>query len=124
MSETPWLTDYEQRVTDWGARVQRARTELAGITETATAGAGAVIVTVGATGLLRQISFGERADELSRPALADAILDASRRAHAAALRRSGELMETLLGGTAAAQVMTEYRPPAPEPASERASPDR
>ncbi|HEY1974333.1 MAG TPA: YbaB/EbfC family nucleoid-associated protein [Pseudonocardia sp.] len=116
MAGTEWLDDYRRRVADVGVRARQVRDELAGISETASAGSGAVTVTVDARGAPQQLSFGPRADELSRPALAAAVLEAIRRARTAAAQRSAAVLEPLVGGTEAARFLAAHRPAACDPA--------
>lgn len=107
-----WLEDYRRRLADIGERARRAQAELDGLTATATSASGAVTVTVNPAGALQQLSFGERADELSRPKLADAVLDAARKAHAAAAHRSAEALTPLIGDTEAARYLAARLPAA------------
>jgi DNA-binding protein YbaB len=113
MTATTWLEDYRRRLADIGERARRARAELDGLTATASSASGAVTVTVNPAGALQQVSFGERAEELARPKLAEAVLDAARRAHAEAARRSAEALEPLLGGTEASRYLAAHLPPEP-----------
>jgi DNA-binding protein YbaB len=110
MVGTAWLKDYEQRLADIGARVDRARSELAEVSATASSAAGAVTVTVNSAGVLQQLSFGERAEDLTRPLLAEAVLQAVRTAHAAAARRSVDALAPLIGGTEASRLLTSQLP--------------
>ncbi|MBO0849539.1 MAG: YbaB/EbfC family nucleoid-associated protein [Pseudonocardia sp.] len=107
-----WLEDYRHRLADIGDRARRARAELDGLTATASSASGAVTVTVNPAGALQQLSFGERADELTRPKLAEAVLDAAHKAHTAAARRSAEALEPLIGGTEAARYLAARLSPA------------
>jgi DNA-binding protein YbaB len=109
---TTWLEEYRRRVADLGDRARRARAELDGLTATASSASGAVTVTVNPAGALQRLSFGERADELTRPKLAEAVLDAAREAHAAAARRSAEALEPLIGDTEAGRFLAAALPPA------------
>lgn len=111
MVGTAWLKDYEQRLADIGARVERARAELDGLTATASSAAGAVTVTVNSAGALQQLSFGERAEDLTRPLLAEAVLQAARKAHEAAARRSADALVPLIGGTEASRFLASQLAP-------------
>jgi DNA-binding protein YbaB len=113
MHAADWLTDFDQRIQDLGARARQAKDALTGLTGTAVGGAGAVTVTVNAAGALQRISFGDRADELSRPRLAELILDTARKAHADAARRSEEALQPVVGGTAAERFLAEHLSPDP-----------
>lgn len=107
-----WLEDYRQRLADIGDRARRARAELDGLTATASSASGAVTVTVNPAGALQRLSFGERADELTRPKLAEAVLDAARKAHAAAAHRSADALEPLVGDTEASRYLGAQLPTA------------
>lgn len=110
MAETSWLEDYQRRVREIGARADRVNGALRELSATVTAGAGAVTVTVNAEGVLARISFGPRADELSRPMLAEVILEATRSARADAARRAGEMLGELVGETDAARLVAAHHP--------------
>lgn len=110
MAATPWLDDYEQRVQDIAARAGRAHDSLSGLTGTGSGASGAVTVTVNAAGALQQVSFGSRAEDLSRPMLADAVLEASRRAHAEVARTSAEALRPVVGVEAADRLLADYQP--------------
>jgi DNA-binding protein YbaB len=110
MVGTSWLEDYQRRVREIGARAERVRGALEQIGATVTAGAGAVTVTVSAEGVLQQLSFGPRADELARPVLAETILQATRQARADAARRAGEALDGLVGASEAARFVAAYHP--------------
>jgi DNA-binding protein YbaB len=110
MDADQWLASYQQRIDDIQARAAAARRALAGLTATAVGERGAVTVTVNPAGALCGLTFGERADELSRPQLAQAVLDAARRAHADAARRSQEALAPLIGADAAERALGDYRP--------------
>jgi DNA-binding protein YbaB len=110
MAGTSWLDDYQRRVVAVEVRARQVRGELAAISETASAGSGAVTVTVDAHGAPQQLRFSARADELSRPALAAAVLEAIRRARAAAVQRSAEALEPLVGRTEAARFLAGDQP--------------
>lgn len=83
-----WLTDYRRRVQTVGARAERAGAELMAIEATAGSRDGSVTVTVEASGALRRLVFGERAEGLSRAQLATAVLATARQAHELARRET------------------------------------
>jgi DNA-binding protein YbaB len=115
MGGTEWLRDYQQRVAHIGAQAKQAQDALAGLTATASSASGAVTVTVNAAGALTRISFTEQSEELSRPRLAEAVLEASRKAHAEVARRSADALRPVVGGTATERYLTGRLPS--EPAS-------
>jgi DNA-binding protein YbaB len=110
MAGTSWLEDYRRRVQEIGVRAERACGALGRISATATAGAGAVTVTVSAEGALQRISFGASADELSRPLLAEMVLEATQQARTEAALRAGEALDELLGDTGAARFVASRHP--------------
>jgi DNA-binding protein YbaB len=107
---TTWLEEYRRRLAELGDRARRARAELDALTATASSASGAVTVTVNPAGALQRLSFGERADELTRPKLAEAVLDAARKAHAAAALGSAEALEPLIGDTEAGRFLAAQLP--------------
>ncbi|HZZ49231.1 MAG TPA: YbaB/EbfC family nucleoid-associated protein [Pseudonocardia sp.] len=110
MVESSWIEDYQRRVREIGARAERVHCALREVSATVTAGAGAVTVTVCAEGVLARISFGPRADELSRPMLAEVIQDATRLARADAARRAGDVLGGLVGDTEAGRFVASHHP--------------
>lgn len=110
MGGTEWLRDYEQKVEDIGARARRARDALDGLTATASSAMGAVTATVTPSGVLQSLSFGSRAEDLSRPRLAEAVLEAVRTAHVAAARKSADALQPLLGDSEASRYLAAQIP--------------
>ncbi|HEY4008223.1 MAG TPA: YbaB/EbfC family nucleoid-associated protein [Pseudonocardia sp.] len=113
MDGTEWLRDYQQRVAHIGQRAKQAQDALAGLTATASSASGVVTVTVNAAGALTRISFTEQSEELSRPRLAEAVLEASRKAHAEVARRSADALRPVVGGTATERYLTGQLPREP-----------
>ena len=109
MDPEQWLTSYQRRIDGVGAQVARAQRELADLTATASSAHGEVTVTVNPAGALCRLSFGERADEMDRPKLAQAVLDTARHAQAEAARRSREALAPIVGGTAADRVLAWHQ---------------
>lgn len=91
-----------------GAQARQAQDALRGVTGTASSASGAVTVTVNASGALERVVFSERAEELSRPTLAEAVLEAARRAHTAAARSSAETLKPLVGGSVAERYLAKH----------------
>jgi len=108
MSGSEWLQDWEQRAARLGAQARQARDTLAGLTGTASSASGAVTVTVNSAGVLEDVVFSERAEELSRPKLAEAVLEAAHRAHTAAAHSATEALRPVIGGTAAERYLAEH----------------
>jgi DNA-binding protein YbaB len=119
MDGSEWLRDWEKRVAQLGEQARHAQEALRGVTGTANSASGAVTVTVTATGALQGVVFTERAEELSRPKLAEAVLEAARKAQAAVARSSADALRPMLGEAGTERFRTEYTPPvADEPARE------
>lgn len=98
MSTNEWLDSYQQRVTDIAQTAEQAKAQLQQVSSTLNSADGAVTVTVNASGALQNLSFGPKADDLSRTELAAAVLDAARRAQVAAAHQVTEVMTPLIGG--------------------------
>lgn len=111
MEADSWLRDYRERLDGLGRRSAVARDALGDATGTATAANGAVTATVSSFGALQSLSFGDRADELSRPRLAEAVLEAARKAHREAARRGAEALSPVIGGPAARHYLDDQLPP-------------
>ncbi|MGH3567019.1 MAG: YbaB/EbfC family nucleoid-associated protein [Pseudonocardia sp.] len=108
-----WLTAYQQRVQDIGARAQRAQTELRHVEVTTTSRDGAVTVTVNPAGALLRLVLDERADRLTRVQLAEAVLATARQAQTLAAREAIEAVAPLLGEPSeAVRVLRAYLPEA------------
>ena len=97
MDATSWMADYQRRIGELEARARQAQDALRSVSATVSSANGAVTVTVDPDGGLRQLIFTERADDLSRPRLADAVLDAVRRARADVTRHAEDALRPLLG---------------------------
>lgn len=107
-----WLADYRRRIDQLGARVAGAQRELAGLTATAVSTHNEVTVTVDPSGALLELTFGPRADELSRPRLAQLVLVTARQARAMVAERTREALAPITAGTRAEQLLDRYRPAA------------
>ena len=107
MDENTSLPDYRQRLDEIDYRARQARDALGDGAGTAGAANGAVTITVNSFGALRSVSFGERASELSRPQLAEAVLEAARKAHRSAARRTAEALSPVLGAPVAEQYLLD-----------------
>ncbi len=108
-----WLTAYQQQVRDIGVRAQRAQTELRHVEATTTNHDGAVTVTVNPAGALLRLVLHERADQLTRVQLAEAVLVTARQAQARAAREAIEAVAPLLGERSEAiRVLRAYLPEA------------
>jgi DNA-binding protein YbaB len=110
MEGNAWLRGYRQQLEDIGKRTTQAKDALGEVSGTASAANGAVTVTVNSFGALQSLSFSERAADLSRPRLAEAVLEATRKAHRDAARRCTEALSPIIGGSEAEQLLLERIP--------------
>lgn len=97
MDTNEWLDSYQQQVDEIAQTANEAKARLDELSATVHSGDGAVSVTVTATGALRDLSFGPKADDLSRTELAGVVLATARRAQAAAANQVTEVMTPLIG---------------------------
>ncbi len=91
------LAGYRHRTDELERQATLAGARLAQASGSATSADGAVSVAVSPAGALRQLTLGPPAEEMSRSALAAAILATARRAHAAAAEETAQAMRPLLG---------------------------
>jgi hypothetical protein len=117
MDSETWLAEHRRRLTALTARVGQARDDFEQAVGTATDRTGSVTVTVHAGGELRAVRFAGRAEELSHPRLAEAVLEAAREARVLAARRAGAALRPVVGGTEAERFLAELLPPDPGAAS-------
>ncbi|MFI5610434.1 YbaB/EbfC family nucleoid-associated protein [Amycolatopsis sp. NPDC051903] len=113
-------------IAEIGRRAAEAQERLKHVAATATSSDGAVTVTVNTSGALQQVSFGPRAEEISRSALAAAVVATAHRAQAQAAQQLKSIMAPVIGENSDAmhfleeqiptpEVPEEQQPPAPEP---------
>jgi DNA-binding protein YbaB len=110
MEGNAWLRGYRQQLEDIGKRTTQAKDALGEVSGTASAANGAVTVTVNSFGVLQSLSFSERAADLSRPRLAEAVLEATRTAHRDAALRGTEALSPIIGGSEAEQLLLDRIP--------------
>ena len=126
MDSNQAVASYADEVAGITARAEQAKEQIKNLAGTATSPDGAVTVTVNGSGSLRDISFGERADELPRTQLASAIMATARRAQAQASQQILAIMAPLVGEDSdAMRFVREQLPSTAEPeqqAVERAYP--
>jgi DNA-binding protein YbaB len=91
------VASYQQEVSNLKQRAEEAKKQLKALTGTLTSPDGAVTVTVNAAGALQSLSFGPRADEMSRAQLSALILSTARRAQAKAAGGITQIMAPLIG---------------------------
>lgn len=110
MDAQEWLPSYRERLSEIKARADAARRALSGLEGTAATRDGAVTVTVAPTGALRRLVLTERAEQLSRTQLAEAVLETARRAHAHVARDVQDVLAPLVGASEAGRHL-RARPP-------------
>ncbi|GAB3163523.1 YbaB/EbfC family nucleoid-associated protein [Amycolatopsis stemonae] len=109
---------------DIARRAAEAKARLEHIAATATSADGAVTVTVNTGGALQELSFGPRADELSRTRLAAEILATAKRAQVDAAQQLTAVMAPVIGADSDAMKFLQEQIPAPELPEEEAAPPR
>jgi DNA-binding protein YbaB len=110
MDEQHWIDGYRARLAELRTQTAAASQDLADVTATAGSTDGAASVTVNAAGVLQQVVFGPAAEPLSRERLAEAVLEAARRAQAEGARQAGAAIIPLLGPRSAASQLLGERP--------------
>ncbi|MFF4595818.1 YbaB/EbfC family nucleoid-associated protein [Amycolatopsis sp. NPDC001319] len=101
-------------IAEIGQRAAEAQERLKRVAATATSNDGAVTVTVNTSGALQQLSFGPRADEISRSALAAAVVATAHRAQAQAAQQLHAIMAPLIGENSDAMKFLDEQIPTPE----------
>jgi hypothetical protein len=105
MDGEQWLTSYQERLREFGARAAQAQKALAGVSATVTSRDGAVTVTVNPAGALQRLALSERTEGMTRVQLAAAVLDTARQAQSDAARQATEAVAPLIGDDAEAMRM-------------------
>jgi DNA-binding protein YbaB len=103
----PEIADIAQRARETKERLQR-------IAATETSKDGAATVTVNVSGALQQLTFGPKADQMSRTELAAAVLATAHRAQARASQQLTAVMGPLIGPDSDAMKFLEDQVPTPE----------
>jgi hypothetical protein len=120
MNAEQWLADYRDRLTDIGARAQRAQDALARAEATVTSPDGAVTATVDAGGGLRSLVLADRTAQMRPEQLAAAIVATAATARRAAAEGAIAAVSPLLGADSpAVRMMRDSLPPEPQPTSGR-----
>lgn len=107
-------------IAEIGRRAVEAQKRLKHVAATATSSDGAVTVTVNTSGALQQVSFGPRAEEISRSALAAAVVATAHRAQAQAAQQLKSIMAPVIGENSDAMHFLEEQIPTPEVPEEQA----
>lgn len=111
------IVDINERapeIAEIGRRAAEAQERLKHVAATATSSDGAVTVTVNTSGALQQVSFGPRAEEISRSALAAAVVATAQRAQVQAAQQLKSIMAPVIGESSDAMHFLEQQIPAPE----------
>jgi DNA-binding protein YbaB len=117
------MASYEQEISGLTARAEAAREEIKQLCCSATSQDGAVTVTVNGAGALQDVSFGQRADDLSRAGLAALIMETAHRAQARAAQQLVNIMTPLVGQDSGAMVEPAQRAAAGDPDEDAVGPD-
>jgi DNA-binding protein YbaB len=91
------VEDYEQRTAALLEKAEEAKSQIAGLTGSATSSDGAVTVSVSAGGALLSLSFGTKADEMPKDRLAALVLSTAKRAQAQAVGQIATIMAPVIG---------------------------
>jgi DNA-binding protein YbaB len=105
MDGEQWLTSYQERLREFGARAAQAQKALAGLCATVTSRDGAVTVTVTPAGALQRLALSDRSEGMTRVQLAAAVLATARQAQGEAARQATEAVAPLVGDDAEAMRM-------------------
>lgn len=93
----PQLADQLAQLRDLRRRGEQVRQDLAATAATVRSRSGAVTLTVGAGGVLREVRLGDATRGMAPAALAAEIMSAYRLGARQAAERSAEIMSTLVG---------------------------
>jgi DNA-binding protein YbaB len=91
------ISDYEQRTAALLERAEEAKSQIAGLTGSATSSDGAVTVSVSAGGALLSLSFGAKADDMPKERLAALVMSTAKRAQAQAVGQIATIMAPVIG---------------------------
>jgi DNA-binding protein YbaB len=108
------VASYQTEIAELAARAEEAKDRIKHIAGTATSPDGAVTVTVNGGGALRDISFGDRAEQLPKAALAAAVMATAQRAQAQASQQLLAIMGPLVGEDSDAMRFVQEQIPSPE----------
>jgi DNA-binding protein YbaB len=112
------MSSYMQEVQELAAKAEEAKKQLKQLTGSSTSSDGAVTVTVNAAGALQQLTFGARADQMSKPQLAALVISTARRAQLQAAQQVTPILAPLIGEDSDAMRFVREQipvPPEPEP---------
>jgi DNA-binding protein YbaB len=118
------MSSYMQEVEQIAAKAEEAKKQLKQLSGTLTSSDGAVTVTVNAGGALQRLSFGPRADQMSKPQLAALIMSTARRAQAQAAQQITGILAPLIGENSDAMRFVREQLPVPEEPNEGVAPSQ
>jgi hypothetical protein len=110
MDPEQWLADYDKRLTDVATRAKEAGARLRQVGATATSPRGEVEVTVGASGVLENLTLTPAARTLESDELARLILETTRTARHAAGAQIAGISTEYFGAGPALDVITQHLP--------------
>src|SRR5215475_7678695 len=108
------MSSYMQEVEVLAAKAEEAKKQLKQLAGSLTSGDGAVTLTVNAAGALQSLSFGPRADEMSKAQLASLILSTARRAQMQAAQQVTAILAPIVGENSDAMRFVQEQIPVPE----------
>jgi DNA-binding protein YbaB len=107
------MSDYVQEVEALAQKAETAKRQLKQLTGALTSSDGAVTLTVNAAGALQSLSFGPRAEQMPKAALAALILSTARRAQIAAAQQVTSILAPLVGENSDAMRFVQEQIPVP-----------
>lgn len=114
MNPNDLMSSYVREVEALARRAEEAKQQLRQLTGSLTSGDGAVSLTVNAAGALQSLSFGPRADEMSKPRLAALIISTARRAQIQAAQQVTAILAPVVGENSDAMRFVQQQIPVPE----------
>lgn len=102
MDPSELVASYQQEAAAVAERAEAAKAQVRMVQASVTSPDGAVTVTVNATGALQNVSFGARAEQVSRGQLASLVMQTARRAQAQAAQQVTAALAPVIGENSAA----------------------
>lgn len=114
MNPNELMSSYMQEVEVLARKAEEAKKQLKQLAGSLTSSDGAVTLTVNAAGALQSLSFGPRADEMSKAQLASLILSTARRAQMQAAQQVTAILAPIVGENSDAMRFVQEQIPVPE----------
>lgn len=114
MNPNDLMSSYVREVEALARKAEEAKQQLRQLAGSLTSGDGAVSLTVNAAGALQSLSFGPRADEMSKPRLAALIISTARRAQIQAAQQVTAILAPIVGENSDAMRFVQQQIPVPE----------